>query len=112
MPKKQNRTIDKIMVKSTLEYIFAKNMMTRYAEEFLKPYMGFRSGSVKAAVTRICPEMEEQYNDWILKRSKNFNRNINADKTPVINEDKYLQALQKSGIYFEDRTMKDICTLS
>lgn len=112
MPKKQLKEINHIMVKATLEYVFANKMLTRHAEEFLKPYMGFKCGSVKAAVVRICPEMENEYQAWLSNRAKNLTRNCAVEKTPVLGEDKYLQALQKSGIYFEDRTMKDLCTRS
>jgi hypothetical protein len=105
---KAKQNIDPIMVKAALEYVFEKKLTGRQGEEFLKPYMGFKSGAVKSAVEFICPEMTEAHYKWLKERqsSPNHRERIKTDKRPDVETDIAHKAFL--GYHFDNYTNEDI----
>lgn len=100
-----------IQIKAAAEYILANDIPPKLAQKILQQYYKSRIALIKLAVNSYAPELKLQYLKWAERHKViSYTHKQVVDKQVKIEEDKYLQALQKSGIYFEDRTMKDLCT--
>jgi hypothetical protein len=89
------------------EYILEHDIPPQIANKMLIPYYKHKSGLMRYSVKHYAPFLELQLLKWAERHNVVMRWDTVVAKVKG-DEDKYLKALQESGIYFEDYTSEDI----